>query len=197
MRPKTFNISLHRCGTQSIHYLMNALGLNTKHWPQMHGDVDFQNLVVGREDDPDFVADCLRPLIDDFDTVSDVPICSIYEPLAKIYPDAKFIALNRPTNAWISSVRRHIGSRPLDPFERAQYWKYLDQRPSTLLEVGDDELAYMKVKHYKDIEKFFSNTNRIYIGNLGDESVGTEICRFLGFDPRILPNQDYLRDLVR
>src|SRR5260221_231097 len=62
MERKIFVLSLHRTGTQSVHDLFLRLGLRAIHWPSIVDGVNYQSKIVGRENDPYFIANVLAPV---------------------------------------------------------------------------------------------------------------------------------------
>lgn len=190
---KVFITSLHRVGTQSTDQLLRQSGYTTIHWPARWDGQDFQAPVVGHETDFAYVTDRLKPVIDAHDAISDVPICALYEALADKYPEAAFVALRRPVEDWIRSVRRHIKARALDPFEHTMYWRYVASRPRYIADVSDAELTVMHRDHYTGMAAFFEGSGRYLCEDLTDPECGQKLCAFLGLPLQPLPNTDYLR----
>jgi hypothetical protein len=98
-------------------------------YPVHHEGIDFSSQIIGREVDLDFVAETLAPALEIYDAVIDLPTPVLYRQLYRRYPTAKFILLLRNPFDWVRSVRAHIGRRELLPYERVQYWHYLQRRP--------------------------------------------------------------------
>ena len=192
-RSKIFVVSLHRSGTQSVDDIFIRSGLKSIHWPVLHGDVDVQAMVAGREADLEFVADKLAPIVNDFEALSDMPICALYDVFAAKYPDAVFVAAERPANDWIQSVRWHIGTRALVPYEKAGYWRYLPYRPERLADVTDIDLAGMHFRHHAELRSFFRDTGRLKLVQLDDPLAGEEICGYLGLPPLSMGKIDCMR----
>jgi hypothetical protein len=192
-RGKIFVVSLHRSGTQSIDDIFIRSGLKSLHWPVLHGEVDVQSTVAGRESDLEFLADKLSPIVDDFDALSDMPICALYDVFARRYPDALFVATERPAADWISSVRWHIGPRTLLPYEKAGYWRYLPSRPERLADITDAELADLHFRHHAELRSFFRESRRLKLVQLGAPLAGEEICAFLGLPPLAMGKVDVMR----
>jgi hypothetical protein len=192
-RGKIFVVSLHRSGTQSVDDIFIRSGLKSLHWPVLHGDVDVQATVAGKETDLEFVADKLAPIIDDFDAVSDMPICALYDVFARKYPDAVFVATERPAMDWIRSVRWHIGTRTLLPYEKAGYWRYLPSRPERLADATDTELAGMHFRHHAELRSFFQESGRLKLVQLDGPMAGEEICSFLGLPTLTMGKVDCMR----
>ena len=176
--PNVFNISLHRSGTQSTHDLFRRSGVSSIHWPANVDGVDYQSRIVGRETDLDFVAEVLEPVFDGNVAVSDAPIPAIYRQLSKRRPDALFLALYRPTDEWISSVRRHIGDRAFVPFEQVVYWSYFKSRPTHLSDLSDADLRGFHEWHHHSITDFFAGSENFMIRPLGARGLGAALCEF-------------------
>jgi len=193
---KVFAISLHRSGTQSLNELLKAQGYNSLHWPAIWQGIDYQELTRGKETDYDAIVSILKPVLLAHDSISDVPICAIYEQLAAAFPDAAFLSLKRPPEDWLRSIRRHTEGRILDPYEKAQYWRYLPSRPECLDMVEDVELIAIYQQHYSDISKFFANDNRYFEGDLLDKYVGEKISFFLNMPALPLQNIDFVKVLM-
>jgi hypothetical protein len=189
---KIFIVSLHRTGTQSLDELLESAGLRTIHWPARHDGVDYQAMVAGHETDPDFIAEALAPVIEANDALSDVPICAIYESLAARYPDARFLAMTRPAEDWVRSIRRHTGSRALDPYEKAMFWRYLPGGPETLDAVTDEALVAMHRRHHEGLRSFFAGSRRFKLMELYDPLAGEAVCDFLGLPRQRLGHVDYM-----
>lgn len=191
--PRVFVVSLLRAGTQSTHDLLERAGLKAIHWPARYAGIDYQALAAGHETDAERVADVLAPVIAAHDALSDVPICALYESLAARYPDAAFLCLSRPADDWARSVRRHMGTRPLDTYEKIVFWRYLPGRPGSLAEVPDEALLDMHGRHEEGLRSFFAGHPRFRALELYDPQAGEAICDFLRLPPRKLGHLDYMR----
>ena len=188
---KVFIISLHRCATQSTGLFLQNAGFRRCHWPAVVNGVDYQSKIVGMEAETTKIAATLYPVFDAFDVVDDVPVPVLYKELAVMYPDAKFIAVYRNPFDWLRSVRNHCGARLLDPYECAQYWKYLNNRPVSLQDVPDDALIAMFLRHYQDVLNHFAGRGNFLMVDLADSEIATKISSFVGFSGRVFPKLDY------
>jgi len=183
---RCFVLSLHRSGTVSTTKLLSELGLSVKHWAHTHDEVDLEARVAGREEDLDFVAEALGPVFDDYDAVADVPIPVLYRQLYARFPDAHFVLLHRDAFDWVRSVRKHVSKeaaeRPLNAFERVQYWQYCPGQPRYLSELSDSELVGAYCRHTADVVEFFRERPEAKFGlfDLEDEAKGAAIASFLG-----------------
>lgn len=180
-----FNLSLHRTGTQAAHDFFRRAGLRSCHWPATIDGIDYQALVVGREDDEAHVARVLKPIFEQFAVVHDAPLAAIATPLLADYPDARFFAFLRPANEWIKSIRTHIGSRPFVPYEKVVYWHFLGNRPSGLDEVSDNELKIMCERHTDELTMIFDRRTNFLMRSLSEPDPGKHLSHFCGITPPI------------
>jgi hypothetical protein len=180
---KCFVIGLHRTGTRAMSEFLSSF-LSVLQYPVRHNGIDLESKILGREADLEFVVETLGPALDTYDSVTDVPIPVLYRQLFRRYPTAKFILLLRNPFDWVRSVRSHIGGRALWPYERVQYWHYLQQRPMKLAEIDDQELLRMNALHTAEIIEFFAQTapQNLNVFELGAENAGRAIAAFLGVD---------------
>lgn len=179
---KCFNVSLHRTGTRSLSDLLSSF-CSVLQYPVRHRGVHLESRILGREHDLEFIVEVLSPALDSYDAVTDVPMPVLYRQLLLRYPEAKFIFMVRDPFDWLRSVRRHIGKRALLPYERVQYWRYLDERPMRLADVEDRQLLRMHAQHMVDVIDFFQRMAPRSLGvfELRPES-GRAICAFLGLE---------------
>jgi hypothetical protein len=190
MERKIFVLSLHRTGTQSVHDLFLRLGLRAVHWPAIVDGVDYQSRIIGKEDDPTFIADVLAPVFARATALSDVPIPVLYQVLDARFRNAQFIAVRRNASDWVRSVRRHTDERRLNPFEKAQYFHYLADHPDRISGVSDSDLIEMHRRHYEALAKFFVLRANFALFELEDRRLGHRICEFLGRPPVELRHVD-------
>jgi hypothetical protein len=193
MERKIFVLSLHRTGTQSVHDLFVRLGIRAIHWPKIVDGVDYQSRIIGRENDPAFIVDVLAPVFARATALSDVPIPALYRVLDARFRGAQFIAVRRDASGWIRSVRRHIGERPFNPFEKAQYFPYFADLPERITSVPDNDLIEMHRRHYEALAKFFVLRVNFALFELNDPRLGPRICEFLGRPPMELRHVDTTR----
>lgn len=180
--PKCFLLSLHRSGTRSATNVLEELGLRTAHWPVRHNGFRLQPKITGHETELDHVLGVIEPVINRYDALADVPVPVLYRNLDARYPNAKFILLRRSTPEWIRSVRKHIGKRPFNPYERVQYWHYFSQKPQSLQELSDSDLSGMNERHASQVMDYFSKhgSGKFVFHVLEDPLVGAKIGTFLG-----------------
>jgi hypothetical protein len=178
-----FNLSLHRTATQACHDLFRRAGLQSCHWPAIIDGIDYQERVVGYEDDEEHVAGVLKPVFDKFTVVHDAPLAGIAAPLKNAYPNALFFCFLRPAGEWISSVRKHIGSRLFVPYERVVYWHFLDKQPMNLDDLSDKDLRIMHQRHADELSALFRGSANFFMQALSDLDPGNRLSRFCRIDP--------------
>jgi hypothetical protein len=134
----------------------------------------------------------LRPIIDSHDSVSDVPIPTLYRQLADEWPESLFILVNRDPEAWARSAQNLMRKRKLSPFNRVQYEHYFGRTMTRLNNIHPLSLMGMHVKHDADVRRFFhrerQEPERLCVIDAGEEQIGERISRFLGHTPRPLPH---------
>ena len=190
---KIFNVSLHRGGRQSVHDLLVRSGLSSIHWPGIVKGVNYQELAASHEDDPDYVAAVLAPVIEMVTAVSDVPISALYPQLAAAYGGSAFILTFRNPFDCTRSVRAHIGERDLNIFEKVQYWRCLPGRPTSLRELDDSALYAGYLTHTLDVLRFFEGRRDGLFVDLHEAEAGERVCRFLALPPIPLRRVDFRR----
>lgn len=179
-KKKVFVLSLHRSGTTSVHRLLRDLGYKSLHWPIRDGDRDIRAEVAGNETDLEFIWASLSSLIDRREAFSDVPFPVLYQQAARDFPDAKFVLVTREPDAWLNSVRRHIGFRKFRVFERVQYWHYFPNRPDKLSAINTKKLLELQEIHQNAIEAIVTSSDKLLSISLENKNVGETICDFLG-----------------
>jgi hypothetical protein len=188
---KIFGVGLHRVGSQSLHALLLRNGINSLHWPKIVEGEHYEEYIIGLEDRPEEVSRILAPVIDRAEAVLDVPICAIFAELGQKYPEAKFIALRRSPSSWIASVRKHIGNRDFDPFERCLYWRYFPWKPKNISELEDAALKRMFYQHYRMINRTITESRLLSV-DLRDTLLSEKITHFIGLPFQQFPRVDYL-----
>jgi hypothetical protein len=177
---KCFVVSLHRSGTKSVSALLRALGVTTIHFPNKHNGRNLQAAVRGREHDLPFVFETIRPLLDEYDAASDVPIPVLYRELDAAYPGSRFFLLRRNPLDWARSARNHSSGRDFQPFARIQYWHYLKGRPARIEQITDADLVGMYEKHLDAMSSYFGP--RLGVFELLDPECGSKVAAHLGIE---------------
>jgi glycosyltransferase involved in cell wall biosynthesis len=178
-KPRIFNLSLHRNGTQSITDYLRQANLRVLHFPGRVFGEFLEIKVAGHELDDSYIIDVLSSPLDLFDAFCDVPLNVVYRKLSELYPDALFFAVQRNVFEWIKSVRGHCGGREFHIYERCQYWRYLHDRPTSIDEVSDAQLMEMYHRHYQELKEYFAESENFRIFNLNDQHFKINFSSFL------------------
>jgi hypothetical protein len=184
---KIFNVSLHRSATKSVHAFCKGVGgLKSLHWLGTEWESEYKDL--SREQ----VAEKFINSKSDFDVCSDIPVPSIYDILDNEYPDSKFLLILRDPGDWIKSIKKHIGTRSLNPLEALQYSFLCDKNISSLCQLSDKELRNVYGLHTHKIKKYFSDTpGKLAVVNLKSESFSEDVKNFLEIESNEkIPNID-------
>ncbi len=188
---KIFVVSLHKTMTRSTDILLSLLGYSTVHFPKFFGGENLMERVRGMERRPADVVEILDRLWSSRDAFSDIPVPGLYQSLALRWPNARFLLVTRDPYGWARSVKSHMRSRDLSPYNRIQYAPYLGGRIKKMGEVSEDELAKVHERHRTEVEAFFRDElgepERLGIVDIRDGHPGEAICRFLGQPDRPLP----------
>jgi hypothetical protein len=190
---KIFNVSLHRCATQSVHDLLARSGVSSIHWPGVIDGVNYQEIVKGREKELGYVTDTLAPVIALTTALNDVPIAALYDHLDKLYANSAFLLIYRSPFDWVRSVRSHVGDRELNPFERVQYWRYLPDQPPSLCRLEESMLYSLHLTHHKEVLEYFQRRANFLFVDVQNPEAGQRICNFLGLRPIVLRHIDFRR----
>jgi len=188
---KIFVVSLHKTMTRSTDMLLSLLGFSTVHFPKFFGGENLMERVRGREGRPAEVVEALDTLWCSRDAFSDIPVPGLYQSLARRWPNARFILVMRDPWAWARSVKSHMRSRDLSPYNLLQYKPYLGDRIKRMGDVSEDELASVHEQHRAEVEAFFRNhlgePERLCVVEINAGYAGEQICRFLGQPERPMP----------
>jgi len=148
LKPKIFVIGLSRTGTTSIGNALALLGYKRLGWRDIRSPHLIHSFINGN----------LEPLYEQtrfYDAFEDLPWPYLYETLAEMYPDSKFIlSLRRDEQIWLRSMRRHLiraDWRPAAHFYGAQS---VDGHEETVL------AAYRN--HTASVRAFFANKQDRY-----------------------------------
>jgi tetratricopeptide (TPR) repeat protein len=152
---KIFVVSLHRTMTRSVDAYLSILGYRTIHYPKYIRGENFEERFRGMAHRPADVLTLLKPVIERFDALSDIPFPTLYRQLAEQWKNSKFILVHRDPAGWVNSVRNHLKDRMLAPFDKIQYGPYLGFDVDSLKSVSDKQLQEMYVRHTQAVAHFF------------------------------------------
>lgn len=192
-----FVLSMHRCGTQTIHNFLQKAGFRSGHNPSGKSSLDFQHLWKDRHTDLNFIFNTLiERSAPHFNAISDNPMAALYEQAFERFPKAKFILSSRNTSGWIKSVRNHIGDREMVPAEKIQYWKFSKKRPNRISDLSDTDLEHIFQSHQSFTQAFFackgasSQLFKLDLNISGLSNQSRQLSHFLGIPPQSLDHID-------
>jgi hypothetical protein len=190
---KIFNLSLHRSGTQSVTKFFRDHGLEAAHWP----GYDFARACVPyiRTLDTEAIWEKAQPWLEENEVFSDVPYGLLYREALRTYPDAKFFIVLRDPNAWLRSIRRHVGKRELFTLEKIQYWLFMQERKDRLADYSDNELLRCYREHSIIVINALAAARADFrLFALDAPSIAEDMAKFVGFPVRHpFPHRDWQR----
>ena len=99
---KVFGIGLSKTGTGSLTEALKLLGYRAYHWPaDLVTQVEVYRFFATGE------VDIHLSILNDYDALTDTPVCCLYQALDKAYPGSKFILTVREKQAWLRSYHDH------------------------------------------------------------------------------------------
>jgi len=168
-KPKVFVIGLNKTGTTSLGNALRILGYRKLGW----GDF------VSRKLFHDWYSGNLQPLIQYstvYEAFEDLPWPFVYEEMAVLYPDAKFIlSLRANEEVWWRSIARHTEKRVWIG-HKLTYGSY---------SATNDKAAYIDLylSHRQRVHDFFKDQpGRLLELNIDETGKWDKLCEFLTCD---------------
>jgi hypothetical protein len=176
-----FIISYHKCGTRSVHALLEALGFQGIHWPAyVNSGVDYQAILRPMAADAELCVRALTPLLRRYDLFSDVPFPGLYRELHEHFPRSRFVLIRRDAESWWGSLVRqwHLsdGGHALDAFEAVQYRLPVG---SVVTAREREMLIERMLWHNRDVQEHFRDSDRLFVGDLDQTDLGARLAHFV------------------
>jgi len=176
---KIFEIGVMKTGTSSFGTAMRMLGYKHKGWDSASYDAYLRHGDITQ----------LSDVIDAYDSFDDGPWhdCDFIE-LDKMYPNSKFVLLERDDESWIRSLEAHTS--PLMNVNNVDK-KYLDVRWMKNRKRMIREKLVWKRKKYDSIQIYFNGSNRssdLLIMNICSGDGWEKLCPFL---KKPIPHQEF------
>jgi len=174
---KIFGLGLGRTGTTSLVKALNILGIKTMHWPV---DRQIEECLIKR---PETVK---LHLLEEYDAITNEPMCSIYPILDRSYPNSKFILTVREKTSWLKSSKWwHEEAVPfresLSPgAEWVRYGKVIHRYVYGI--DGWDEKVFSEIydRYYTEITNYFSDREKdLLVLNICAGDGWEKLCPFL------------------
>ncbi len=93
---KIFGLGLSKTGTSSLCEALNILGISSIHYP--FDEKTYQELRSGNYN---------LSILDDYQSIVDIPVAPYYAQLDKAFPGSKFILTVRDMPGWLRSIDKH------------------------------------------------------------------------------------------
>jgi hypothetical protein len=166
-KPKVFVIGLNKTGTTSLGDALSILGYRRLGWED----------IASRKLFHDWYSGDIRPLIrysNHYEAFEDLPWPFVYQEMAGLYPDAKFILSLRATEEiWWMSISQHTARRAWMGHQLI-YGSY---------SAMDSKEAYIDLyrRHQHQVHHFFRDQpSRLLELNIDQNATWTTLCDFLG-----------------
>ena len=182
---KTFIIGLPRTGTTSVSVAMLEMGLKVAHQA-------FTKQAV-------MLADA----------VSDAPCFSDYRQLHRLYPDARFVYLDRPLDAWVPSMQMLLGRMLVHLDERRGRFHPLLKRSfghtfdiyRAANPMDAEHLKTCYLAHKQQVFDYFHQsqtmTQQFLSLQLEHPQSLSQLANFIGVDPLVVSHQQVFPHLNR
>ncbi|EME87932.1 uncharacterized protein MYCFIDRAFT_209652 [Pseudocercospora fijiensis CIRAD86] len=110
LRPKIFVLGLSKTGTTSIGDALERLGYRRLGWRDIRSRHLVHSWANGEHD-------ALRGITRWYDAFEDLPWPLMYQEMAELYPDAKFVlSLRKDEETWLRSMSIHVGRGRWQPY---------------------------------------------------------------------------------
>jgi hypothetical protein len=181
---KIFGIGLSRTGTTSLTAAFKVLEYRSIHYPGFY----FKNLLTVKIAENE---------LENYETLTDVPVAYIFKELDVQYPNAKFILTVRDDESWLKSVRKFF-TRPegnsskgrLVDFLRClkpknKHWRrvyVLRHLVYGAFKFNDRKYLKGYQRHNAEVQDYFKGReNKLLVVNLiKEENKWDKICAFIG-----------------
>lgn len=171
-KTKVFCIGLSRTGTTSITVALHQLGFEAHH--QCHALVDHDDIGQPR---------VCRKWADSMDAHADIAPATVFEELASLYPDARFVLTQRNPRAWGHAMirfckkNRCLFAVPVPPVNRMFSDIYGRRWPSYTVE----DWAQVYEAHERKVDAAFAaQPHRLLRLNITGGDGWAELCEFIG-----------------
>ncbi|MBQ4891527.1 hypothetical protein A9267_14955 [Shewanella sp. UCD-FRSSP16_17] len=122
------------------------------------------------------------------DVVSDVPCFCDYPQLDKLFPDAKFVYIDRPLDKWVSSIQMLLTKMKPNLLEKTGTFHPILKRSfkQTFGDINADNLldeARLKacyLSHQQGVFNYFSQRDDLLTITLSEPDSLTQLLRFIG-----------------
>lgn len=158
LKPKVFVIGLSKTGTTSIGDALDLLGYKRLGWKNVRSRQLVHTWANG-----DY--DALISQTQYYDALEDLPWPSMYQEMASLYPDAKFLlSLRKDEQTWLRSMRTHVSRGPWSPYKYFYGAEDID---------GNEEVVLQSYRnHTAKVRAFFQDQPHRYAELVIDSDSG-------------------------
>lgn len=156
LRPKVFVVGLSKTGTTSVGNALALLGYRRMNWKDVRSRQLVHSFMHGEHGS-------LIELTKYYDAFEDLPWPFMYEELAEMYPDAKFIlSLRKDEQTWLRSMQKHQSRGVWAP--AVHFYGSQDTE-------GDREVVLNAYRnHTANVRRFFQNMPERYVELVVDDA---------------------------
>jgi len=121
------------------------------------------------------------------DVVTDSPCFTDYQQLDKLFPNSKFVYLQRDLAKWLPSMQRlltkmapHLAPKTghFSPVLKRSFEQTFDTSNANLL--SEDHLTACYVQHQQQVESYFQNRDDLLSINISEQGSLQKLLQFLG-----------------
>jgi len=189
---KVFGIGLGRTGTKSLTRALYLLGIHVTHFP-IEKDI-YTKLRQGK---------CDFEILQRFDGITDITVAPCYAQLDRLYPGSRFVLTLRDKEAWLDSMERLLGRKPVLDESVPGNKLYLKIRNFLQEEVygtrsfSREKMSNVYDLHTKNVIDYFRDSpESLLIIDVTRGEGWEKLCPFLGkaVPEEPFPNIDFNRD---
>ena len=171
-------VSWHKTATTSLARAMEILGFRSLHYPY--------RVLASLNNEKR-----LRSVLAEHEFYNDFPIPLIYRYLHQLFPDTKFIYVQRDPQAWLQSVERHYeeGTKPRPELGGRSFWQMRDpgffETVHKVMAYGQttfDRTLFLRryLAHETEVRHYFAGRGECFLSMQLETDLGWEpLCRFL------------------
>ena len=140
------------------------------------------------------------------DVIADVPAFNDFEFLHSLYPNARFIYLERQLNHWLPSIQKLLLRMQPNLFNTAGgfdstlkrcYFTIFENLSSDNMQDGD-YLVQCYLRHQQRIKDYFNRQNNVLMPiKIEDRTAYQQLLDFLQIDPKLSENKAGFKQLNR
>ena len=186
---KVFGIGLSRTGTSSLTLALEELGFRALHFPC--DDATQREMYAFFSSRPEKL---WLSTLEQYDALTDTPVCCVYKALDRAYPHSRFILTVRQKSAWMESCRRwweqrsrrRLAGIPDVPFR--SYITAINQLVYGTDEFNEEIFSTVYDSYLRDALQYFAGRPRdLLVLDVCGGAGWVELCRFLEIERHTLP----------